>query len=577
MNYIRFATLTLALFTSLCPAVLYGQASTSASTTDAKTPNAALREKAFEVIDSVASQIGALQSAENRARLGSNIAEALWQRDEKRARALFISIEEDINAGLRNAEGDERVKAERRMVFHQLRINTVERIAKHDAELALSFLKATEFAEELPRTPGFNYSEGDVALGLARKLAIDNPDLALKLGRESLEVGFPNQLLGLLKKLNAKHREQATTLYGEIIRKLKNVDLRRDWGAFYFASSLAQFKPPAADEGSFRELARIFTASAVVHGCNNKLSDENGNRPFCERLVWLISQMEKVNQSPGTTLKQPASEEAEVWSPDAYQDVAEVGETGTIDELLALAPKYPYLIDDIYYRAVRKAELSGDMERAKQIATDYARDPDTKRRVLAQLDRSQRWAAINDEKIAQLQVTLNALPGTWERISFLISVAGQVGSSDRKAALRLLDQANQMVETMKPGRAQTEVQMMLATMYCSEKSERGLAMMESLIPKLNELIDATAKLDGFDYRNLRDGEWNMSNQGSAGSLLTGLAQNAAYFAWCDFERAVALTMQFERTEIRLMAQLKLAQGILAGQPPRIRRDPPPAF
>ena len=114
-------------------------------------------------------------------------------------------------------------------------------------------------------------------------------------------------------------------------------------------------------------------------------------------------------------------------------------------------------------------------------------------------------------------------------------------------------------------------------MYCSEKSERGLAIMESLIPKLNELVNAAAKLDGYDYRNLRDGEWNMSNQGSVGAVLTGLAQSAPYFAWCDFERAVSLTSQFERTEIRLMAQLKLAQGILAGQPARIRRDPPVSY
>jgi hypothetical protein len=112
-------------------------------------------------------------------------------------------------------------------------------------------------------------------------------------------------------------------------------------------------------------------------------------------------------------------------------------------------------------------------------------------------------------------------------------------------------------------------------MYCSEKSDRGLAIMEPLILKLNELIAATAKLDGYDHYNLRDGEWNMSGQGSVGSLLTALARNAAYFAWCDFERAVSLTSQFERTEIRLMAQLKLAQGILAGQPPRIRLPAPP--
>jgi len=58
----------------------------------------------------------------------------------------------------------------------------------------------------------------------------------------------------------------------------------------------------------------------------------------------------------------------------------------------------------------------------------------------------------------------------------------------------------------------------------------------------------------------------MTAEGGVGSLLTGLAQNAVYFGWCDFDRAVALTSQFERREIRLMAQLKLAQGVLDGPP-----------
>jgi hypothetical protein len=58
----------------------------------------------------------------------------------------------------------------------------------------------------------------------------------------------------------------------------------------------------------------------------------------------------------------------------------------------------------------------------------------------------------------------------------------------------------------------------------------------------------------------------MTGAGSVGSLLTNLARNAGYFAWSDFDRAVTLTGQFERSEIRMMAQLKLAQGILAGPP-----------
>ena len=58
----------------------------------------------------------------------------------------------------------------------------------------------------------------------------------------------------------------------------------------------------------------------------------------------------------------------------------------------------------------------------------------------------------------------------------------------------------------------------------------------------------------------------MTAEGGVGSLLTMLAQNAVYFALCDFDRAMALSSLFERREIRMMAQLKLAQGVLEGLP-----------
>ena len=90
--------------------------------------------------------------------------------------------------------------------------------------------------------------------------------------------------------------------------------------------------------------------------------------------------------------------------------------------------------------------------------------------------------------------------------------------------------------------------------------------METQLPKLNELIDAAVKLDGFDTQYVRDGEWNMSANGTLGEILTDLSQNAGYFAWCDFDRAVNMAAQFDRAEIRMMAQLKLAQSIVSAPP-----------
>jgi hypothetical protein len=103
-------------------------------------------------------------------------------------------------------------------------------------------------------------------------------------------------------------------------------------------------------------------------------------------------------------------------------------------------------------------------------------------------------------------------------------------------------------------------------MYCSLKSDRGFAIMESLMPKLNELVAAASVLDGVDNNYLRDGEWTMTSAGGVGSLLTQLAQNAKYFVDLDFDRSVALATQFERPELRVMATSKIAQAVLSNQP-----------
>jgi hypothetical protein len=193
--------------------------------------------------------------------------------------------------------------------------------------------------------------------------------------------------------------------------------------------------------------------------------------------------------------------------------------------------------------------------------------------MVRRLESADKIASLNEQQLADIQSTVNRISNAEGRVSFLLNVASRVGTTDRKTALKLIDQAADITDSMKSGRGQTYVQILLAIMYCQEQSDRGLAIMQTVMPTLNQLISAAAKLDGYDTHNLREGEWNMSSQGEIGALLTHLSQNAGYFAWYDFDRSVDLAGQFERPEIRLMAQLKLAQAILAGPPKRVTLDP----
>jgi hypothetical protein len=522
----------------------------------------AKQKKAIELLQSVAGQMGSLRSAENRARIGSNVADLLWDHDEKRSRSLFVSIEEDIRAGFNDTDTDDSAHKHTLMVFARLRGDILERIAKHDPELALEFLRATR----PPSDPQLPYemrdSEKALELRLAGLIAAKNPQLALKLALESLAKGLSNDLLPVLAQLQQKDKESALSFYKAIVDKLKSVNLAQDYLATEFVLTLAQgFQPPQADEQVYRDLMGVLLANAS--GCAN--AREEDAPQICWRLGSVFSKIEKYYGVRAAPLKRWAGDQSIDESASLpWAQVREVVEKGTIEEILALTVKYPELQDDLYWGAIMKAQESGDIARARRIASDFP-DEERRRYMLAQIDRDQMWKSVNADKLAALQQELSRLGNDEARIRTLLHVASEIGGNDRKAALGLLNQAGQILDSTKPGKTQLEGQLGLAMLYCSLKSDRGFAIMESLMPKLNELVAAASALDGFDNNYLRDGEWTMTSAGGIGALLTNLAQNARSFVEFDFDRSVALATQFERPELRVMAASKIAQAVLSNE------------
>ena len=574
MTHLRFSALGLILAVVLCFQSTHAQ-QTNPSNND-QAAAAALREKAFSVLETLADQIGSLQSAENRARMGSNIAESIWSHNETRARALFASVEQDINLGWQSVDTD-RDLPHTLAIFLKLREDIVERIARHDAELALSFLKRTEPQLKPGYPRGLFYQQQALELRLAKKLAAENAEVAVKLARQSLKQGLSNDLLMLLVRLGGKDRQQANAFYKDVVAKVRDTDLTQNWNDIDFATNLVRlFVPPVADEATYRELVSVLLAKAAAYGCGNRnLANENQRVTFCFRMGSLLPILERVSAGEAARLRQwaPRAEDAADFasSPGALgrYELDDVAANGTVAEVLALSSKYPALEAQIYLRAMSLAEGEGNFEQAQKIASSYSgNDASVRNFMESRLKAYNASAEIFEQQITEIQKKLAEYPPR-RQVEVLAALADRITRQDRTAALRLLGQAGGVIDTLPPGEGQLAYQMLLALLYCQARSDRGFTVMESMLPKLNELIAAAIKLDGFDTHYLRDGEWNMSADGSTGRLLTSLAQFAGHFAWYDFDRAINLAAQFERPEIRMMAQLKLAQGILAGPPKRL--------
>jgi len=564
MAHARFLLLILFLLAS-CISPARAQQTTSPS----READEALRQKAFDLLDSLAGQISILQSPENRARVAANIVDSIWDHDERRARTLLVSVQEDINTGLRTQENDPEADRQRRMVFLQLRVNTVERISKHDPVLALSFFRATQVPFDATGSDS-NYllmQEHAFELRLAKEIAVNNPEIALDLARQSLAHGFSTDVLPLLRQLNRKHKEQALTLYDEILAKLKRAGFVDDSMAFELAGSLAQsFGPPAVDDVRFRELINLFVRSATANGCNGKLSEEDERTYFCQQIGGLLPLIKKVDPARAASLKHWQPEENEYGSPSPWEELNEVAQDGTVEEILALTKKYPQNDELIYQRAAQKAQGSGDIEQVRKLAADYNGNPAFKQSLMEMIDRREKMAAAIRENLNEIETTLEKMRSNQDRAQFLIFASIQLAPTDQAQAAKLLERASNLIDAMKPGKEQLLGKILVALIYCSKGNQRGLIMIETLVPKINELVSSAMKLHGYENSYLRDGEWNMTREGILGSMLTFLSERAAYFAWCDFDRAVSVAGQFDRPEIRLMAQVKLAEGILAGRP-----------
>jgi hypothetical protein len=546
-----------------------------------KSTEAETKKKAIDLLLSVVGQVDTLRSPENRARIRSNAAEVLWNADEKQARSVFAAVADDLKAGFSEYESEAPTYSNSRrenferyqtfMVFWQLRRDTIDRIAKHDPDLALEFLNATKPPETIKLPEQVATAEEFLSLYLAGQVAAKNPQLALKIGRESLAHGFSNDLLSVLVRIQRKNRETSQTFYRAIVDKLREANLMTDRGAREFAFNLVRsYQPPDADELAYRDLLGMLMKIALDSGCGDEQSENSGE--ICYQLGPLFSELQKYYNQRAAPLKRWASDDQQEDGRSSIPaEVREIVESGSVNELLELTKKYPQLEGFISYQAFLKASDGGNFDQAQKIAE--ATNGEMRGYMVSQLKEAQRFITKGEDRKAAIQEVLSNMT-TDEQIQYLLSLAGWFAARDRKTAFGFLDQVSELIDREKPGRTKLMGQVELAIAYAFMKSRRGFPIVESMIPRLNQLVSAAMQLDGVETSYVRDEEWNMNNQGVIGGVLAELAQNAGYFAAIDFDRTVALAGQMERPELRLMAELKIAQGVFREQPgaPAFRRN-----
>ncbi|HVF27150.1 MAG TPA: hypothetical protein VM943_02845, partial [Pyrinomonadaceae bacterium] len=247
-----------------------------------------------------------------------------------------------------------------------------------------------------------------------------------------------------------------------------------------------------------------------------------------------------------------------------WQEYQEVMQSGTLDAMLEAAAKAPAeMRDQLYSQAVWKAVNENDYERARQIIANFT-NPQQRAQMLRDLERQMPWRAAERGNFEEARQLLSRITSKEERINILLQIAMTARNNKKEDAARVfLDEAYGLVAGRAENHTQFHALLQIAQAYGTSDTSRSFAIVESAIDRLNELLAAAVVLDGFGQDSFREGELRPAGGYMWNEMVRQCSEELARLAPADFERAAAAAGKFERSEVRAMARLMVARGVLS--------------
>lgn len=544
----------------------------------------AIEKKALVLVDEIIKEITSLKLPDNRIRMLALTADVLWEKDEKRARALFKQAINEFaviteTGPTRFTDPVKEAQAFMTIQYRwQLRQEVLQIIARRAPSLARDFLRATKLSS--PQAEQY-YEEGQWELKLASQVVTSEPRQALEIAEESLEKELSQELVSLYFKFKEKDGEAAEKLLNSIMKKLRATDLSVNFASAEFALLLLQTgihpegkAQPQLDERIIRELIDLLAVAALrertdSEDSNNDYNDEE--RPLLlMQLQSIMGDVEKYAPARAAALKKKIAELNKKIRPQekALQELEEAMLNGDVETLVKAADKYPEEFrEKIYQQAAQKALAEGDSDRARQIISEHISEPQ-RTTLLTDFDRRAIWLEAERGKLKEVKNLMSEVPPE-ERAGLLTqTAAAAIGKADKKAVIELLEEARSLLGVQAANASELHTLLEIARCYARMDAVKSFEIIEPAIDHLNTLIAAASVLDGFEYgRNFREGELISQGPSTLFSLVFQCAKDTTELARLDFDRAKAVADRFQRNEVRLLARLHVAQGVLSTNPP----------
>jgi hypothetical protein len=551
-------------------------------------------KKALILLDELITESASLSGEENRNLALGTAIELLWKHDEKRARILVSQVMNQIIAQnvIYVQELEQRTVGRGVQPRNPsgVRQQLVNFLAGKDSKLALEFLRMTKMPlPENRRHPGWNHQDQYMEGQLAARVAQNDPQIAMELAEEALKNGLNYQTLEILNSLRAKDPQMAMKLTGDIISKLKSVDMLSTYDnlniAFNLLAHLRGNMPvtlsastgkevrsgaPASSINSaeaqqhFRDLLGIITDVALRVSTTSLLNQQGADitRNLFNQLQSYLPDIDKQFPSRSASLRAKATQYGQALNTSPHQKYFESIQGKSPQEIVEVASTAPQGVSEsLYHEAFNRAMQKGDRETARKIARENISNPWQGSQMIANMERQEAERLIQEGNFDEARSAVHQLGLDEDKVSTLARWAEYaIAKKDEKNARLLLDEARAIIGDQMQTRGQLEAQMAIASGYLNFDIDQSCAITESAIDRLNKFIAAALEYSSFmrarpDDPDQAAGMISFTYAGGVGRHITLLARK-------DFDRAVDLLRRWQMNEVKIMMGLTMLRGVL---------------
>lgn len=543
----------------------------------------AIETKALAMLDDTVTSALGLKLAENRAIALSTAADLLWPRDEKRARSLFRDAINNVVEAI--ADSDKKANSESQMFNpFQVRRAVIQTIARRDPQLALDLMRSSRPATNSEIYSYYQRPEEELSLeqAIASQVLASDPKKAFQMAEESLSKGVSYELIGILQRLQQRDADAAKTLAADMVKKLQSTNFAASRGTGWIAVELLRMtiqprggdsfiraanpgnvKPPAPlpmEQQTQRDLIDAIISAANSSPQDNLLMNIQPLMPEIEKIVpdralQLNRRIEAFNKMQDPQFRKMMQ----------FQSAMENGKAEEILEAAQKAP--PEMKKPLYFQAAMKYLSDGDDAHARQVINDNIQNSGEREMMLAQIDSTIIMRNLAQGKIEEAHKIASAIRSKPLRASTLAQLALFAARKDnKKQAQQLLEEAQALVDEDSQKPEQVNARLLIARAYVLVEPQRAFDIVENMIEQANEMLSAAATLDKFGMGQglFRKGELILTpGFVQSNEMLSQYGKELSELARFDFERARSVTDKLHRNEVRIMAHLLLAQGVLS--------------